>query len=157
MSKLPVSVSLKPSYQPEGPAWPVVFTTNLPTPLTHALTIERLMQKQAARMVHNSLLTAGLTARLGDPQVWGEWILLQSAVGQRLRTQQQILGKGCAVLAEDYSELRHANTMSKLMEKQFNLASQLGALISSQATNLVELLENVQVDYGYWASQKVGN
>jgi hypothetical protein len=157
MSKLPVSVSLKPSYHPDGPAWPVVFTTSAPTPLTHALTIERLLQKQAARMVHNGLLTAGLTARLGDPQVWGEWMQLQSAVAQRLRRQQQNLGKGCAVLAEDYSQLRHANTMSKLMEKQFNLVSQWNALIGSQATNLIELLENIQVDYGYWASQKVGS
>lgn len=157
MSKLPVSVRLKPSYQPEGPAWPVVFTSSVPTPLTHALTIERLIQKQAARMAHNGLLAAGLTARLGEPKVWGEWMQLQAAVGHRLRKQQQDLGKGCAVLAEDYSELRHANTMSKLMEKQFNLVSQLSALIGSQATDLVELLENIQVDYGYWASQKVGS
>jgi hypothetical protein len=155
MSKLPVSIDVKPGYRQDGPSWPVVFSPSLPTPLAHAMTAERLMQKQAARQFHNSLLTAGLSIRLADPEVWGEWLQLQTAVAQRLQKQNQDLGKGCAILADDYSQLRHANTMSKLMEKQFNLVSEWGALISSQATNLVELLENVQVDYGYWVSQKV--
>lgn len=155
MSKLPVSIGLKRGYQQGGPAWPVRVTTSLPIPLAHAATATHLMQKQVARQFHNAMLSAGLSMRLSDPEVLGEWMQLQAAVAQRLQQQNQDLGKGCAVLVDDYSQLRQANTMSKLMEKQFNLISQFGALMSSQATNLVELLENVQVDYGYWASQKV--
>lgn len=155
MSKLPITIGLKPSYKPDGPVWPALVTSSLPAPLAHAVTTKNLLQRQAARQFHNSLLTAGLAMRMSDPVVWGEWIQLQKAVGQRLQKQHQDLGKGYAILAQDYSQLKQANTMSKLMEKQFNLISQFGALMSSQATNLMELMENIQVDYGYWASQKV--
>ena len=46
--------------------------------------------------------------------------------------------------------------MSKFMEKQCNLMSQSALLMTNQATNFVALMENIDVDYGYWASQKVG-
>ncbi|NRR30207.1 hypothetical protein HSX11_08390 [Oxalobacteraceae bacterium] len=157
MSKLPVSIGLKPSYVPDALVWPKLLASSAPAPLAHALTARHLLQRQTARQFHNGLLSAGLAMRLSDPVVWGEWVQLQSAIVKRLQKQQQDLGKGCAILADDYSQIRQANTMSKLMEKQFNLMSQFGALMSSQATNLMELLENVQVDYGYWASQKVGS
>jgi hypothetical protein len=32
---------------------------------------------------------------------------------------------------------------------------QWSALLTSQTTSLVELMENIHVDYGYWASQKL--
>jgi len=44
--------------------------------------------------------------------------------------------------------------MSKMVEKQGNFFSQWTLLLTNQATSLFELMENIHVDYGYWASQK---
>lgn len=154
MSKLPISVGLKSTDKPGVPAEPAAIATNAVAPLAHAMTTQRLTQKHAARMVHNSTLSLGLATRLWDPVVWNEWMQLQAAVVQRLQLQNLNWRKGCAILADDYAQLRQANTMSKLMEKQCNLMSQSAQLLTSQATNFVALLENIDVDYGYWASQK---
>lgn len=157
MSKLPISVGLKSGDKPDVPTLVEPLAPKVLAPIGHAATTTRLMQKQSARQFHNYMLTTGLSVRLTDPTVWSEWIQLQAAVAQRLQKQNQDLRKGFAILVDDYSQLKQANTMSKLMEKQCNLVSQWGALMGSQATNLMELLENVQVDYGYWASQKLAS
>ncbi|SFG44083.1 hypothetical protein SAMN05518865_11271 [Duganella sp. CF458] len=152
MSKLPVSVGLKAIDKPGAPA---VRESNGPAPLAVSMKAHTLVQRQAARMVHNSVLSAGLASRLGDPQVWSEWLQLQAAVMQRLHQQNLDWRQGCAILAEDYALIRHANTMSKMAEKQGNFFSQWMLLLTDQATSLLELMENIHVDYGYWASQKV--
>ena len=113
------------------------------------------MNNHTARILKNEVFTAGLATRLTDPQVWGESLQLQSAVVQRLQQQNQDWLKGCAVLMQDYAQIKHANTMTKLVEKQCNLVLQWSQLLSNQATNLIGLMENIEVDYGYWASQKL--
>jgi len=74
---------------------------------------------------------------------------------QRLQQQNEAWLKGCAILLQDYVQIKDANTMSKLVEKQYNLVAQWNQLLGSQATNLMGLEENIEVDYGYWASQKL--
>ena len=57
-------------------------------------------------------------------------------------------------LAEDYSQLRQSNTLSKYVEREYNLVAQWGALLSDQAAQMAGLMENIQVDYGYWLAQQ---
>jgi len=152
MSKLPVSVGLRTIDKPAAHALPSLDPL---APLESAMKTHTLVQRQLSRMLHNSLMSAGLATRIGDPRVWSEWLQLQAAVAERLNQQGRDWAKGCAILANDYGQLRHANTMSKLMEKQGNLVSQWMLLVSTQATQLVTLLENVHVDYEYWASLKL--
>lgn len=154
MSKLPVSVGLKTIDKPGVPALREAPASAL-APLENAMKANTLVQRQAARMLHNSVLSAGLASRLADPQVWGEWIQLQAAVMQRLNQQHLDWRQGCAILAEDFALIRNANTMSKMAEKQGNFFSQWMLLLTNQGTSLFELMENIHVDYGYWASQKI--
>lgn len=45
--------------------------------------------------------------------------------------------------------------MSEQLEQQYNITEQFTALLKSQASDLLDLQENVQVDYGYWVAQKL--
>lgn len=154
MSKFPVSTSLHADTAGIA-AESAAIASNAIAPLAHVMTAQRLMQKDATHLVNNSAVSMALATRLWDPVVWGEWTQLQAAIMQRLYVQQQNWHKGCAILIDDYGQLRQANTMSKLVEKQSNLMSQSAELLTSQATDFVALLENIDVDYGYWASQKL--
>ncbi|HEY0588976.1 MAG TPA: hypothetical protein VGD52_22770 [Pseudoduganella sp.] len=156
MSKLPVSVGMKTIDKPGVPALREPPAARALAPLANSMKAHTLVQRQAARLLHNSVLSVGLASRLADPQVWGEWVQLQGAIMQRLHQQNLEWRKGCAILADDFALIRHANTMSKMAEKQGNLFSQWTLLLTNQATSLFELMENIHVDYGYWASQKTG-
>ncbi|MCU6500397.1 hypothetical protein LPN04_21605 [Rugamonas sp. A1-17] len=153
MSKFPVTVKLHSNENIAAESAAIASSTI--TPLAHAMTAQRLMQKDATHLMNNGALSMALAARLWDPAVWGELAQMQAAIAQRLQIQGQNWRKGMAILAEDYGQLRQANTMSKLLEKQGNLISQSADLMTSQATDFVALLENIDVDFGYWASQKV--
>lgn len=155
MSKLPVSVGVKAIDKPGVPALREAPAAKALAPLANTMKANALVQRQAARMLHNSVLSAGLASRLADPQVWSEWLQLQWAVMQRLHQQNLDWRLGCAILAEDFALIRNANTMSKMAEKQGNFFSQWTLLLTNQATSLFELMENIHVDYGYWASQKI--
>ena len=154
MSKYPVAVGLTSNHQPDLAAEASALAASAATHVEHARTAQRLAQKYAASMVNNGALSLALAARLWDPAVWSESMQLTAAVGQRLHQQGLNWRQGCTILLEDYGQLRQANTMSKLVEKQCNLTLQLGQLLSGQATDFLGLLENIDVDYGYWASQK---
>jgi hypothetical protein len=126
-----------------------------PSIVRHAQTASTLLTRGAARAFGNGLATAGLAPHLLNPQTWDELLQLQGAVVRRLQQQNQDWLNGCAALAREYDRLKGANTISKLAEQQFNLVAQWGKLVSDQATSLIELQENISVDYGYWASQKL--
>ncbi|WP_332855560.1 hypothetical protein [Duganella sp. S19_KUP01_CR8] len=156
MSKFPITVGSNSIEKKEGVvAESMALAANTFAPLAHAMTTQRLVQKDATHLVNNGAMTMALAAKLWDPVVWSEWTQLQAAIAQRLYTQNQDWHKGCAILVEDYGQIRQANTMSKLVEKQGNLVSQSAALLTSQTTNFMALLENIDVDFGYWASQKL--
>ena len=154
MTRFPVSVGAKTGAAPDPVAESEALASSALTSVAHALTTHRLAKKYAASMANNGALSLALATRLWDPEVWSESMQLQAAIVRRLQLQGQDWRAGCTLLLEDYGQLRQANTMSKLLEKQCNLSSQLAQLLGNQATNFVALLENIDVDYGYWASQK---
>ncbi|GJJ04546.1 hypothetical protein RugamoR64_50840 [Duganella rhizosphaerae] len=155
MSKFPISTGSNSRPKEGVVAETVALATNTFAPLAHAMTTQRLVQKDATHLVNNGAMTMALVTKLWNPTVWSEWTQLQAAIAQRLYDQNQDWHKGCAILVEDYGQLKQANTMSKLLEKQGNLVSQSAALLTSQTTNFVALLENIDVDFGYWMSQKI--
>jgi hypothetical protein len=152
---MPVTIGQRALTKPNVPALPEIAAREATATVAHAMTTNSLMNKYTARALNNGMLTAGLATHLMDPQVWNESLQLQAAVVQRLQEQHQDWLKGCAILIEDYAQVRQANTMSKLVEKQCNLMTQWSQLLTIQATNLMGLMENIEVDYGYWASQKL--
>lgn len=156
MTKLPPPTFPQPdAAKPGVPALHEVTAQAVPAAIEHALTTYALLNRRLARTANNGLFTTGLATHFMNPQTWDELLQLQSAVMQRLQQQNQAWLKGCAILMQDYIQIKQANTMSKLVEKQCNLMMQWSQLLSSQATNLMGLQENIEVDYGYWASQKL--
>ncbi|MES2943558.1 MAG: hypothetical protein V4772_11885 [Pseudomonadota bacterium] len=125
-----------------------------PAPLRHVQTIVNLSSQWAARNANNSAISVGLLPAALDADTWKELLAMQAAIVQRLQDQQKSWVEGINGLAHDYAQIKQANTMSKYAEQQFNLIAQFGQLVSAQATALMGLQENIQVDYGYWAAQK---
>jgi hypothetical protein len=76
-------------------------------------------------------------------------------VAARLQLLQQGWLHGWNEWMQDYAQLKRANTLSEYAEQQFNLMAQFGALFKKQASDLLNLQENVEVGYGYWVAQKV--
>ena len=70
--------------------------------------------------------------------------------------QQQDWLRGWAVWNQERASIKGANTVSKLVEQEFNLMAQIGQLLLNQTTNLVALQENVEVAYAYWLNEKLG-
>ena len=155
MSRLPHMLPVSYSGKPIVPALPEMATQAGPAALGTALRANYLMNNHAVHLFRNGMFTAGLATQLANPDVWDESVQLQRAVVQRLQEQNEDWLKGCAILMQDYVQIKQANTMSKLVEKQFNLVTQWSQLLSDQTANLIGLLENIEVDYGYWASQKL--
>lgn len=78
-----------------------------------------------------------------------ESLAMQGAILQRLAAQQSQWQQGFEDLAQLVGGIRDVNTMSKLMEQEFNVLARLGALLNSQATATMELMESMQIGYGY--------
>jgi predicted phage tail protein len=154
MNQLSTRAGLIAYNQPDVGAESEAIASSAASSVAHAATAQKLTQRYAASMANNGALSLALAGRLWDPTVWSESLQMEAAIARRLHGQGLDFRKGCTVLLEDYGQLRQANTMSKLVEKQCNLMAQFGQLMTSQATNFVALLENIDVDYGYWASQK---
>lgn len=116
-----------------------------------------LMTGWTRRAADYGAATAMLIAsgRVADGAVWSELLGMQQAVWRQLYQQGEALQQGAAELAQEWAELKGANTLSKLAEQDFNLTAQFGQLFSQQATNLVTLMESVQVGYSYWVSEKL--
>lgn len=125
-----------------------------PAPFRHMQTIMNLSSQWAARNANNSAISAGLLPAAFDADTWKELLAMQAAIIQRLQDQQKSWVDGINSLGQEYAQIKQANTMSKYAEQQFNLLAQFGQLVSAQATALMGLQENIQVDYGYWAAQK---
>jgi len=156
MSRLPPPTLPRPSQiESEDHSLREIVSQAVPATIGHAWTTHNLLSRRITRTFNNGLFTAGLAAHLMDPQIWSDLLQLQAAVMQRLQQQNRAWLKGCAILMEDYAQIKQANTMSKLVEKQYNLMAQWSLLIGNQATNMIGLQENIEVDYGYWASQKL--
>lgn len=128
-----------------------------PAPLQQVQSFQILVGQWAARSSGNAATTAALLPQSLSPDVWQEMLQMQAAVLGRLQQQQKNWASGLSALALEYQQGKRANTMSKLVEQQFNLVAQFGQLLSKQATDLVGLQENLEVDYGFWVAQKLGH
>ncbi|WP_051320522.1 hypothetical protein [Cupriavidus sp. amp6] len=88
-----------------------------------------------------------------DPQVLSELVQLQSAVAQRLQAQQQAWLQQWSGWLQERGQVRRANTVSKLVEQEFDLLARFVLLLSDQMLDLVTLQENVEVNSSYWVQQ----
>ena len=124
-------------------------------PLLRAQKLHWLAQQMAWRGASvQATAAATLPWHAGDVATWQEWWALQSAVATRLQAQQQAWVDGCTALWQDYSQLGRVNTVAKAMDQEFGIAARFGALVKDQMADFAELVENAQVNWAYWLSQK---
>lgn len=123
-------------------------------PLLRTQKFQSLFSQLLSTAVDNQLSTASWLPLHGNRQLWQEMLAIQQAVMQRMQQQHQAWIDGCADVSLEYRQLKKVNTLSKLIEQEYNIMAQWHALIASQMSNWAGLLENIHVDYAYWLSQK---
>lgn len=90
-----------------------------------------------------------------DLTLWQQQGQLQKAVLERVAAQQAESARELLAILLGAGRTRHANTLSKLMEDEYNVFAQLSALCVAQATAYMELAENAQVNSGYLLSRQL--
>jgi hypothetical protein len=123
-------------------------------PMARASKLQLLLSQFALRGLTHGANTAAVLPLRFDPETWNELMALQQAVAQRCLQQQKGWLEGFAAWVHEHSQLREANTLSKYVEQEYNLVAQFGALVADQMSQWAGLLENTQVDYGYWMAQQ---
>lgn len=89
-----------------------------------------------------------------DASLLTESMAIQAAVMKRLATQQAQWLEGLQAIASEAASVRKVNTLSKLMDQESDLYARFNALLTSQATATMELIESVQISVGYLVEQK---
>lgn len=125
-----------------------------PPAVEHLLKRHSLLSRQLAQATQHGWSTAALLPFATQPQTWQELLQLQQAVVQQLQQLQHGWINGWTAWLGEFGQLKRANTMSKLVEQEFNLVAQFVLLLQGQATDLTNLQENIEVNYGYWLSEQ---
>ena len=137
-----------------APAASAEVRTRMPM-LDHAIKAGALQRNSAARAVGNAASTAQLFAQGLEPETLAELVQMQQAAWRRLLTLQESWLAGWTAWLRYADQLKGANTMAKLVERECNIGAQFTQLIGGQATDLVALQENIEVDYFYWVNEKL--
>jgi plasmid maintenance system antidote protein VapI len=88
------------------------------------------------------------------PATWASLAALQQASIQKLLQQQNAWINDWRDWWNTAQQLPRANTVSKLLEQEFDLALRVVQILGNQAVNWANLQENLEVNYGHWASQQ---
>lgn len=126
-----------------------------PAALQQAQNLGSLLGQAVARSAGNTAATLAMLPLALRPDTAAELLELQFAVAGRVQQMQQDWWQSWNAWLAEFGELRRANTMSEQLEQQYNIGEQFTALLKSQASDVLDLQENVQVDYGYWMAQKL--
>lgn len=123
-------------------------------PLKHLSAFHTVLGNIAARQVHLSRgLLASAFQPVPDASMLIEAVQMQQAILQRLTTQQTQFLQDLNELVASAGSIGKANTMSKLMDQEYDFFAQFQALLTGQATALMELMESAQIGYGYLFSR----
>jgi hypothetical protein len=109
----------------------------------------------AARAIGNVSATAQVFAFGIDAESLEELAQLRAAAWQRLNALQTGWMRDWKHWFQYSGQIKGANTMSKLVEREGNIAAQFAQLVGKQVTDLVGLQENILVDYSFWINQKL--
>jgi hypothetical protein len=132
---------------------------DLPAPTPHMCKAAKVFGNWAARAAGTGFATGALLPWRTDPQalpqLWFELWQMQASVWLRQYQMEENWLQGWFAWAQECSQARGANTMSRLVEQEFDLVGQWHDLLRGQATDVVSLLENLEVNYAYWVTEKV--
>ena len=124
-------------------------------PAARAWSLQSLMGHLAVNQSTQAVqATAALPALALDSTAASESVAMATAVGRQWLSLHAQWLEGLAELGEEMGQFRHVNTMSKYVDQEVNLVQQSLALVSSQVTATVRLVENIQVNVAWWLSQR---
>jgi hypothetical protein len=109
----------------------------------------------AARSMKNASATAQVFAHGMDIESWHELWQMQAAAWRRMHDLQSGWMEDWKNWLQYAAEVKGANTMTKLVEREGNISAQFVQLLGNQATDLMGLQENIQIDYAFWINQKL--
>lgn len=118
----------------------------------HAPRHGQLLGNLASRHQHNLSTSLALLPALAHTDTWLSLAQLQAASLQKLLAQQDSWLAQWQGWLHSACQLGQANTVSKLMEQEVNLTLRAVQILGQQAVDLASLQENLEVNYGYWAS-----
>ncbi|MGE7414333.1 hypothetical protein [Methylobacterium tarhaniae] len=130
---------------------PVAAAAPAGAPLRRAVLVSELATRSAA----NAVGTAQLLAESPDSRTINELYEMQGAFVKQLWKIDQDWRAGLMRIYERSLLLRQANTMSKVVEQDFNLIGQYTDLVSNYTTSVATLVENTNVGYSYWLTKKI--
>jgi hypothetical protein len=125
--------------------------------LKHFEKARQIQSNWLARTTRNGVAAAQLLVHGLDAQSYDELCGLNQAAWQRMRDLQSAWTNEWASWLSFATTLKGANTMSKFVEREGNIFAQAVAQFTAQATDLAGLLENIDVDYGYWLQEKLAS
>ncbi len=99
--------------------------------------------------------TALLAGKMDNPSTCFEAMSLFYAAGKRSMDMQKQWQQDWKAWATYASKLPGADTTSKLVARQSNIMLQASAQITSQTTDVLELMDNIFVGYSFWVSQQL--
>ncbi|MCB1917066.1 MAG: hypothetical protein KDG52_15285 [Rhodocyclaceae bacterium] len=125
-------------------------------PIRHASALHEVLGRAARRQfeIQQAVLTAMLSPR-PDFGLMAETIQMQQAALARLATVQTESIRKMAELAAGATGIQKANTLSKLMDQEYDLVSGFGAILAEQTSAMVALMESLQIGYGYLVAQRL--
>src|SRR6185369_3974222 len=119
-------------------------------PLKHLNAYQEVLGSMAARQMQ---ICQGLLASafkpVPDASLPMEFLQMQMAIFQRLSAQQTQFLEDLAEVAAGAGSMKRTNTLSKLMDQDYDFFAQINALLVGQATTLMELMESIQIGYSY--------
>ncbi|WP_123834120.1 hypothetical protein [Methylobacterium currus] len=130
---------------------PAVAATPVGAPLRRTVLVGEIATRSAA----NAVGTAQLLSEGPDSDTIGELYEMQGAFVKQLWKIDQDWRAGLMRIYEGSLSLRKANTLSKVIEQDFNLIGQYGDLATNYMTSVATLVENTNVGYSYWLSKKI--
>ena len=109
--------------------------------------------RQASLALH---ATAAAPSLVTDPTAWTEALAIVSAIQQQWQGLQAHWLQGWTELAQDASQWRQPNTLTKLMCQESDLMGRAFALVAAQATTTVRAQEDILVGVSWWMSRRTG-
>jgi hypothetical protein len=107
-----------------------------------------------SRALHNWQAAWRLAPLGAAPATWLSLLALQQASVQKLLEQQNACLNDWREWWSTAQQLPRANTLSKLLEQEVDLALRVVQICGNQAVNWASLQENLEVNYGHWANQQ---
>jgi hypothetical protein len=123
--------------------------------LEHFEKARQIQGNYLARTTRNNIAVAQLFAKGLDAQDWHELFRINQAAWQQLGDLQSDWARDWRAWLDFAGSLKGANTMSKFVEREGNIFAQAVSQLGAQATDFAGLLENIDVDYGYWLQEKL--